>query len=132
MGNLTSANNPIGVFTTDASLVIQVWDAALARMTGIPADAAAGKPLAELLPHLEGGRLLTRFRSVLKEGVVEVLAPAFHHYLIPCPPSAPSDRFDRMRQRVTIAPLCEGERVVGTLVTIEDVTARIERERALS
>ena len=131
MGNLTASEDRIGVFTTDAGLVIQVWDAALARLTGIPADAARGRHLVALLPHLEGGRVLARFRRVLEEGVVEVLASAFHHYLIPCPPSAPSERFELMRQRVTIAPLSEEGRVVGTLVTVEDVTARVERERAL-
>ena len=132
MDNLTPSDNSIGVFTTDASLVIRIWDAALARLTGIPAGAACGRPLAELLPDLEERRLLARFRRVLDEGVVEVLAPAFHHYLIACPPAAASQHFDRMRQRVTIAPLREDGRIVGALVTVEDVTARLERERALS
>jgi HEAT repeat protein len=130
--NLTSSTNPIGVFTTDASLVVQVWDAALERLTGIPADSARGRSLVELIPGLEERRLLAHFRRVIDEGVVEVLAPAFHHYLIPCPPAAPSERFDRMRQRVTIAPLLEEGRIVGALITVEDVTARVERERALS
>ncbi len=112
--------------------MIQIWDAALERLTGIRADAARGKTVAELIPDLEERRLLTRFRRVIDEGVVEVLSPAFHHYLIPCPPSAPSKLFERMRQRVTIAPLLEEGGIVGALVTIEDVTARIERERALS
>jgi len=132
ISELTSSEHSIGVFTTDASLVIEVWDAALARLTGIPADVARGKSLASLLPHLEGSPLLGRFRRVIDEGVVEVLAPAFHHYLIPCPPLVPSERFDRMRQRVSIAPLREDGRVVGVLVTVEDVTARIERERDLA
>src|SRR5215208_6364661 len=132
MDYLTPSDNSIGVFTTDASLVIQIWDAALARLTGIPADAACGRPLAELLPDLEERRLLARFRRVLDEGVVEVLAPAFHHYLIPCPPAKASEHFERMRQRVTIAPLREEGRIAGALVTVEDVTARIERERALA
>src|ERR687893_2060164 len=132
MSNLTPPDNSIGVFTTDAGLVIQIWDAALARLTGIPADAARGRKLVELLPDLEERRLLARFRRVLDEGVVEVLAPAFHHYLIPCPPASASGHFDRMRQRVTIAPLHEDGRVVGALVTVEDVTARLERERALA
>lgn len=131
MGSLTTSDNSIGVFTIDASLVVQIWDAALARLTGIPTDAATGKPLTELLPNLEERRLLARFRRVLDEGVVEVLAPAFHHYLIPCAPSHPSKHFDRMQQRVTIAPLREDGRTIGALVTIEDVTARIERERGL-
>jgi HEAT repeat protein len=132
MDNLTPSDNSIGVFTTDASLVIQIWDAALARLTGIPSDAACGKSLVELLPDLEARGLLARFRRVLEEGVVEVLAPAFHRYLIPCPPVNDSAHFDRMRQRVTIAPLREEGRIVGALVTIEDVTARLERERSLS
>src|ERR1044072_1530200 len=132
MESPTSSDSSIGVFTTDASLVIQIWDAALARLTGIPADAACGRMLVELLPDLEERRLLARFRRVLDEGVVEVLAPAFHHYLIPCPPATASKRFEKMQQRVTIAPLKEDEKIVGALVTIEDVTARLERERTLS
>jgi HEAT repeat protein len=132
MDSLTPSDNSIGVFTTDASLVIQIWDAALARLTGIPAESACGRPLAALIPDLEERRLTARFRRVLDEGVVEVLAPAFHRHLIPCPPAAPSKHFDKMRQRVTIAPLREGGQVVGTLVTVEDVTARMERERGLS
>src|SRR5215210_3413575 len=132
MNSPTASENSIGVFTTDASLVIQIWDAALARLTGIPSDAACGRKLVELLPDLEERRLLARFQRVLDEGVVEVLAPAFHHYLIPCPPATASEHFDRMRQRVTIAPLREEGRIVGALVTVEDVTARLERERALS
>jgi HEAT repeat protein len=131
-GELTSSNNPIGIFTTDTSLVIQVWDAALERLTGIPADAARGKSVVELIHGLEERRLLARFKRVIDEGVVEVLSPAFHHYLIPCPPAAPSERFERMQQRVSIAPLREEGRIAGALVTIEDVTARIERERALA
>lgn len=132
MDNQTPSDNSIGVFTTDASLVIQIWDAALARLTGIPADAACGRALGELLPDLEERRLLTRFRRVLEEGVVEVLAPAFHRYLIPCPPAIASAHFERMQQRVTIAPLNQEGRIAGALVTVEDVTPRLERERALS
>lgn len=112
--------------------MIRIWDAALERLTGIPADVACGRPLVELIPDVEERRLLARFRRVIDEGVVEVLSPAFHRYLIPCSPVAPSEHFDRMRQRVTIAPLLEEGRIIGALVTVEDVTARIERERALS
>ena len=33
-------------------------------------------------------------RRSLETGAAQVLAPAFHHYLIPCPPAAPSPHFD--------------------------------------
>ncbi|HKG59923.1 MAG TPA: HEAT repeat domain-containing protein [Pyrinomonadaceae bacterium] len=122
----------IGVFTTDTHLVIRVWDATLARLTGISEESATGQELTALLPDLEQRALLQRFQRSLKEGVVEVLAPAFHHYLIPCAPVNPSKHFEKMQQRVTIAPLRDGDAIAGLIVTVEDVTNRLERERELA
>jgi HEAT repeat protein len=122
----------LGVFTTDASLTVRTWDAWLAQATGIPAEAARGRPLTELIPDLAGRGLITPFQQVLSRGVVEILAPAFHGYLIACPPSGGSAAFDRMQQRITIGPLREDDRVIGTIVAVEDVTARVERERQLA
>lgn len=123
---------PIGIFTTDTNLVIRSWDEWLVRVTGISAEKACGKALDELFPDLKTRGLLARFQSVLAEGVVEVLAPAFHRYLIACALQKPSRHFSAMQQRVTIAALRERERIVGTMVTIEDVTPRLEEERDLA
>lgn len=122
----------VGVFTTDTDLNIQVWDTTLARLTGIGEETAAGQSLTALLPDLEQRGLLKRFQRSLKDGVVEVLATAFHHYLIPCAPVNPSTHFDKMQQRVTIAQLRDGNQVAGLIVTVEDVTDRLERERQLA
>ena len=121
-----------GVFSTDTELRIKVWDNALVRFTGVSAEAAHNKQIHELFPEIESRGLLKKFHQVLSDGTVEVLAPTFHHYLIPCPPQTPSIRFDRMLQRTTLAPVVENEAIVGVLVTIEDVTARIDRERQLA
>ena len=122
----------IGVFTTDIDLVVQVWDATLAQFTGISEESALGQALTTLLPDLEQRGLLKRFQRSLNEGVVELLAPAFHHYLIPCAPVTPAKHFDKMQQHVTIAPLREGDAIAGLIVTVEDVTDRLERERELA
>ena len=122
----------IGVFTIDTHLVIRVWDATLAQLTGISEQSASGQDVTALLPDLEKRGLLKRFQRSLKEGVVEVLAPAFHHYLIPCAPVNPSKHFEKMQQRVTIAPLRDGDAIVGLIVAIEDVTSRLDRERELA
>jgi HEAT repeat protein len=129
---MTRFEQTVGLFTTDANLVLGSWDDWLAEVTGITTSAARGQSLATLFPELEAQGLLARFRRVLAEGVVEVLAPTFHHYLIACPPASPSKHFDRMQQRVTIAPLCENDKIVGTIVTVEDVTARLDHERDLA
>ncbi|HET9479246.1 MAG TPA: HEAT repeat domain-containing protein, partial [Pyrinomonadaceae bacterium] len=128
----TKTQSEVGVFTTDADLIIRVWDATLARLTGIPDETAAGRALTALLPDLEKRALLKRFQRALRKGVVEVLAPAFHHYLIPCAPVSPSKYFDKMQQRVTIAPLRDSNTIAGLIVTVEDVTERLERERELA
>lgn len=129
---MTNAQSTVGVFTTDAELIVQVWDATLARLTGIGEEIALGQSLTALLPDLETRGLLKRFQRSLKDGVVEVLATAFHHYLIPCAPVNLSKHFDKMQQRVTIAPLRDGDTIAGLIVTIEDVTERLERDRELA
>jgi HEAT repeat protein len=124
-------DNRVGVFTLDADLCVQLWDAELERISGLSSEVVRHKPIIALFPDLETRGLVKYFHRVLTDNVVEVLAPAFHHYLIPCPPSTASQRFDKMQQRVTIAPLREGERTAGVIVSLEDVTERIDREQDL-
>jgi HEAT repeat protein len=127
-----SASPVFGVLTTNAELKIDVWDNALVRFTGVSAEEARGKKIQELFPDIETRGLLKKFETVVTNGTVEILAPAFHRYLIPCPPLTPSRQFEKMLQRTTIAPVFEDKDIVGTMVTIEDVTARVERERELA
>lgn len=121
-----------GVLTTDRELVVRSWDAWMAAATGIPAEVALGRPLAGLFPEVEQRGLAARLRRVVDEGAVQVLAPAFHQYLIPCAPRHPTEHFARMQQHVTLSPLLEGARIVGVTIGIRDVTARRERERRLA
>ena len=120
---------PIGVLTVDASLTVRTWSEWLESATGIPAAAACGRALADVVPDAGARGLLDRFTRVLESGQAQVLAPAFHHYLIPCAPRTPSPNFERMQQLVTLGALREGDRVVGVMATIEDVT-RAARRRA--
>src|SRR6185295_7739079 len=122
----------IGILTTDAQLVITGWDAPLASMTGIASADAAGRRLVDVVPDLESRGLLAILTTTLQTGSARVLAPALHGYLIPCSPCTPSARFDRMQQRVVVAALQEDGRTVGLIVTVEDVTERLDREHQLA
>ena len=94
----------------------------MAAVTGLSAEAVYGKTHNRNYSGPCGERHLDKkFAQVLSQGTVEVLAPLFHRYLIACAPVEPATRFSRMRQRVTIMPLREGEKVSGTLVSVEDV-----------
>src|SRR5262245_38443017 len=122
---------PLGVFTVDDKLIVRTWDSWLARATGIEPAHALNRPLVDVVPDLQIRGLLSVIESVLAKGTVEVLAPALHHFLIPCPPPEPSPSFQRMQQHVTMGPLRDDGRVVGVVVTVEDVTHRLESERWL-
>jgi HEAT repeat protein len=128
---LTAPETRFGIFLTDTALTVRTWDDWLAAIACISADEAIGQPLTALAPDLEARGLLARFQHVLNEGVVELLAPALHHYLFPCPPANENPYFEHMRQRVVIAPLRDGEHITGAIVTVEDVTERMVRERAM-
>ncbi len=123
---------PIGIFTTDERLVVRAWDDWLADVTGITSAQALNRSLTELVPDLGARGILATFENVLARGTVEVLAPALHHYLIACAPSDGVTGFSRMRQHVTIGPLRADGRIVGVVVTVEDVTARVMQERQMA
>lgn len=122
----------VGILTTGADLVVTSWDEVLAAMTGIAAADARGRALEVVVPDLAARGLLPIIREPLVSGAPQVLAPALHRCLIPCPPAAPSADFDRMQQRVVIGALRDDDRIVGLVITIEDVTERVEQERRLA
>lgn len=120
--NSTVLMSPIGIFTTDVNLHVTSWNDWLANTTGLSEEFVIGKPIIRVIPDLEKRGLYERFLHVITEGIVELLSSTFHHYLIKIPLLPPAGEFSEMQQRVTIAPLAQEEEILGTLVTIEDVT----------
>jgi HEAT repeat protein len=126
------AAEAVGVVTVDRDLVIRTWDEWLVRATGLADQTVLGQSLLALFPDIAERGLAARISRVVETGAVEVLAPAFHHYLLCCPPAQPSTHFKYMQQHVTISPLRGDDGIHGAVITIEDVTERFERERALA
>jgi HEAT repeat protein len=122
----------LGVVTTDRHLVVQGWNEWVAAATGVPEAGVVGRPLLELVTGERAEFYRDLFAEVLESGTSRVLAPAFHHYLIACAPRLPSMHFSHMQQRVTVAPLRGNADVEGVIITLEDVTERLDRERALA
>jgi HEAT repeat protein len=122
----------LGIITVDTALVVRTWSPWVESVSGIPVARAVGRPLGEVVPELAARGLLAHFARVAATGEPHVLAPAFHHYLMACPPAEPSRHFDRMQQLVTLAALLDGDRIAGVMATIEDVTARLDAERTVA
>lgn len=123
-----------GILTVDRDLVIRSWNGWLETATGVREADAVGRPLDDFVPDFDARGWRARFMQVRDAGTTHVLAPALHKHLIPCPPPAPSPLFPHMRQRVSLGPWREGTDgdILGVIVTIEDVTARVEGERELA
>jgi HEAT repeat protein len=119
------------VFTTDEHLVVRSWDAWMAAATGVEPAQARHRPVAEVIPGISRTGLGV-MQGVLARGTVEVMSSALHHYLFPCAPTDPSPVYEHMQQHVTIGPLRDEARITGVVVTVEDVTARLERERQVA
>src|SRR5687767_2396771 len=122
----------LGVITTDRHLAIRGWNEWVAEVTGVPEVSAIGRPLLDFVAADRADLYRELFAEVLDRGTARVLAPAFHHYLIECPPRLPSTHFSHMQQCVTVAPLTADAGRVGVMITIEDVTERLDRERGIA
>ena len=103
----------------------------MASATGVSENEVRGCGLLSVVTPARAEIFRAFLDEVLATGTSRVLAPAFHHCLIPCPPRQPSPRFTEMQQFVTIAPLLSGGAIVGAMLTIEDVTPRLDRQREL-
>jgi HEAT repeat protein len=119
-----------GMFTVDARLMVRTWDPWIARATGIAPEQALNRPVGAVIPGIEDRGFVDVLRSVLERGTVEILSPALHRYLFACRPRTPAAHFEQMQQRVTVGPVREDGRITGVLVTVEDVTARMDRDRS--
>src|ERR1700743_3804528 len=115
-----------GILTTDAKMTIKGWNRWMEINTGHTAADAIGKNLYQLYPELIDRKLNRYFDNALA-GQISLLSQKFHLYLIPIQIGS-SIPHKYMQQSVRITPLIHGDRVVGTIAIINDVTERVERE----
>lgn len=121
---------PLGIFTTDTSLIIRSWNRWMERHTGKLAVEVVGQSLFDVFPDLTE-RQRQAFCQAL-EGTAQVLAHRFHRYLVPIRLPDPVGDLEYMQQVAQVAPLHSLGQVVGTITVLEDVTDRVARERELS
>ncbi len=120
-----------GILTTDADLTITSWNRWLETNSLRPAAEVVGRNLLETFPDLITRRVAPFFRQAL-EGRVVLLSQRLHKYLLPMATSVENAGSVYMQQSVRIAPLVEGDRVVGTVAVIEDVTERAASDAELA
>jgi len=121
----------LGILTIGHDFTVQSWNPWLADATGVPQEQARGRSVLSFVAPGQVEIVRGLLHEVLATGTSRVLAPAFHRNVIACSPRQGSRHFAEMQQFVTIAPLGHGEAITGAMVTIEDVTAELDRQRDL-
>jgi PAS domain S-box-containing protein len=115
-----------GLFTTDRDLKLTTWNRWLVTATGMTGEQVLGQPLFEIAPTLVERGFDVYYREALT-GLAKVLSHTLHRQLLPCP--RPDGEL--MPQTARIAPLLDGEQIVGTITIIDDVSERVTAERQL-
>jgi PAS domain S-box-containing protein len=115
-----------GLFTTDRDLTIRTWNRWMVTATELSPESVIGRPLADVLPSLSERGLDAHYREALT-GQVKVLSHTLHRHVLPCKRADGS----LMPQSGRIAPLLDGDDVVGTITVIEDVGERVAAEKLL-
>jgi len=119
-----------GILVIDEQMVVRRWNRWLERHTGITAQAAVGTPLFTLYPDLVTRGLDQYFADALA-GNVRVLSQRFHGYLLPIVVEQDGRAPMPMSQTALIAPLIHGDRLLGVVALITDVSERVSSERRL-
>ena len=117
-----------GILTTDSELRVVSWNRWLVNATGIPEEAAVGRPLLEVLPSFAERGFDQGYADALT-GVVTVLSHSLHRFILPS--RAADGREQQTPQSARIGPLWDGAQVIGTITVVEDVSERVNTEREL-
>src|SRR5689334_69863 len=120
---------PQGILITDESLIIRGWNHWLETNAGMTASEVIGRSLFEVFPELVE-RNFARFYTQVLHGESALLSQRFHRYLLKMPPPAGIDATD-MPQTARISPLLSGDKIVGTVTMVYDVSERVIHEAEL-
>jgi len=120
-----------GIVATDRELRVIVWNRWMELHARLPASDAFGRPLIELFPDLAARELDQRYREAIEHGRVSTVSYGLHRHVFPLPPTHPDLDFAEMPQSGRIGPLMDGDAIIGTVTTIEDVSERLASEAQL-
>ena len=119
-----------GLLATDTSFRILLWNRWMEIHSGYPASAVVGRSLFDVYPDAVERGVKDYYDDAL-DGRVTVISHGLHRFLLPFPPTTADLAFSEMPQSGHVGPLSDGERVVGTVTILEDVSDRVASEANL-
>ncbi len=122
----------IGDVVLDQDARVVLWNAWMARLSGVSVDAALGRTLSQIFPQLLDTRLLVNIDQALGKGMAGMLSPGLHRHPLPLyRSSAERIKGQRLHQMVTVKPVRVTDAPRHCLIQIQDVSASFVREGML-
>ena len=120
-----------GLVVTDDELKICFYNDWFEKHCGKDERDLIDRNLLETFPELAERGFDRYYRDALR-GQGRILSHRFHEYLLEMPAAITAPEIARMQQSAQISPLFDGEKVIGTITVIEDVSERVAREIQLN
>ncbi len=120
-----------GIVVTDEALRVTAWNRWMELHTRRSAADVLDRPLFELFPDLVSRGLDARYAEALRDGRVSMLSHGLHGYVVALPATHPDLGLFEMPQSGRIAPLRDGDAVIGTITVIENVSERLASDATL-
>jgi PAS domain S-box-containing protein len=117
--------SPIAIIVGDREGMIRLWNAGAETMFGWTAAEAIGKSMDMIIPEKHRPRHWEGYDRVMASGVTK-----YGRNLLAVPALTKDDRRISVEFNVVLLKDAEG-RVLGIAATMQDVTARWERDKAL-
>lgn len=125
----------VGVIILDQDLRISHWNTWLSQRSRISVEMAEQRLLVELLPELQGSRLLAACEQAVNSKLSSLLSSTLHRSPLPLyaldASVEMSGQHPRLEQAITIRALAHGSGQSGCLVEIHDTTATNKKEQLL-
>jgi signal transduction histidine kinase/ActR/RegA family two-component response regulator len=119
-----------GMFATDRELRVIFWNRWMEVHSHRSASEAVGRSLTELYHDLTARGVDQYYRDALA-GRISVISYGLHRYVLNLAPTNRDLGFSQMPQSGRIGPLSDGESVIGTVTTLEDISDRLASEAEL-
>jgi PAS domain S-box-containing protein len=119
-----------GLFATDRQLRVVLWNRWMEEHSGHTASEMIGRTPFETFPQTLARGVKEYYDSAL-DGRITVISHGLHRFLLPMPRTRRELTLSEMPQSGQVGPLRDGESIIGTVTTLEDVSERLVSEAEL-
>jgi len=124
--HLVAESIDVGIIGLDKNKKIVIWNRWISDKSGYTLDHSSQKSIEEIFPEISGTRLIDAIENAYKFGAPAIISNVFNR----SPLSLFNDNKEKIIQHINVIPVTD-EQGKGCIIQVTDVSASVEREKAL-